>query len=191
MPDELEMHLGWALSPAGGGPDLRQKEISIGYLLEHADAAYPRLHAALEKNPDALDAPAIIELLPRFQRAESIALLEGILLRGREYTARAAGAALGRFPEERATRALIDALSSAQTEALIGAAVGLLAGNARGACPALRELLRHSDAAVRYHSVRAAAHLQCIEPSDWALLERDSDKHVRELSLKLHGTAPQ
>jgi HEAT repeat protein len=183
--NELEMHLQWALSPMGGAPDLRQKEVSIRYLLSHADAAYPRLAAALESKPDALDAPAIIQLLPRFQRAESVPLLERILLHGRETSAHAAGVALGQLPLESATHALVQALSSSRSETLMGAIDGLPASTAPAVCPALRKLLHYADVTVRYYAVRSAARLHCLEAHDWEDLEHDSDESIRDLVRQL------
>jgi HEAT repeat protein len=185
MIDELEGYLAAALSPMGGDPDIRQRENAIRYLVDHADAAYPRLISLLETRPYSFDAPVIIEMLPRFNRSETIPFLERILGKGEELSARAAGQALGRFPQESAGRALTQALASALDETVIGAADGLLTRGQRAACAALRRLIRHPNVTVRYHVIQTAAKLECLEEEDRKNLAQDSDRSIRELIAEL------
>src|SRR5262245_21746091 len=92
---ELEKNLRFLLDPFGDEPHRRQREQSIAYLVAHAAEAYPRLLAALAANPTALDAPSIIEVLPLFNRPESVPLLEDTLARAGGTVVAAAGEALG------------------------------------------------------------------------------------------------
>lgn len=186
-PDEIEIHIGFLLQPFGGSADVRRREASITYLLAHADRAYPRLIALLQANPTALNAPRIIAALPRFARADSVPLLESILLRGAELASEAAGQALGLHPDPSAAAALSRALQSTSVITVNAAADGLLLrGGPLEACRGLLSLAAHPDSNVRYHAIRAAARLGCLNKAAltrWA--DDDPDVNVRNLAREL------
>ncbi len=189
MTDDLDGQLSMALNPVGGDAEGRIRERAIQYLLQHADAAYPRLIGALESAPFGLNAPALIELLPRFKRADSIPILARILASGQESVARAAGQALGYSEGEEPRQVLTEALSSPNPETVIGAADGLfmLGDKARGektACPALLKAANHPNANVRYHVLQAALHLECLDANERERLLRDPDISIRQLVEK-------
>lgn len=178
---ELELNLARALNPIGGDADLRERQRGIDYLLANPAEAYPPLFRDLDHNPEALDAPAVIDLLSRFGRPESIPLLQKILALGNEYSARPAGLALGRMPQKEAALALTDALSSPNSETVIAAARGLLARGEHSACAPLRKAMRHPLDTVRYHVVDALAKLNCLDAADRKDLEKDPAPEIRKL----------
>lgn len=185
MADDLDANLRMALNPLGGDAESRIRDRAIQYLLEHADAAYPRVLNALEAAPNGLLAPALIDLLPRFRRPESIPILGRILTGGEESVARAAGQALGRSEGPAVTPMLSLALSSRLPETVIGAADGLLLRGDNDACPSLRKAMQLPDANVRYHVVHAAWTLGCVEDSEREVLKHDPDRSIRDLAEKL------
>lgn len=185
MIDEIDERIAAVLSPMGGLADKNHKDIAVSYLTMHADAAYPRLLHLLETRPKSFDAPAIIEILPLFGRPDAIPVLERILLTGDEFTARAAGQALGRFADPRAERALTRALLSSSNETLIGAADGLLTRDKPTDCSLLNKLIQHPNDTVRYHAIRAAGKLKCLSQSDLATLSHDTDNSIRQLVVRL------
>ncbi len=188
MTDDLDGQLRMALSPIGGDAEGRIRERAIQYLLQHADAAYPRLVGALESAPFGLNAPALIELLPRFKRPESMPILARILASGQESVARAAGQALGYSEGDDAEQILTEALSSPNPETVIGAADGLfIRGEKKLPCPALLKAAHHADANVRYHVLQTALRLECLGAADRENLLHDPDISIRQLAERSAG----
>jgi len=180
--DELDLHLRFLLSPFGDEPSLRQREQSLQYLLAHADQAHPRLLEMLKRNPTALDAPAIIEVLPRFARSESVPLLEEIMSLGEEIVSRVAGAALAQHPDAGAMDALRRGLRSPTHETIIAAADGILLCGDRAACSELKNLVSHNDPIVRYHLIQAASKLDCFGRDELeSLKQNETDADIRAL----------
>jgi hypothetical protein len=71
MMDPLENNIRLLQIKLGDSFHLREAEKALSYLLEHADAAYPRLLHLL--NFDQAENPiAIVDVLPQFGRPESI-----------------------------------------------------------------------------------------------------------------------
>jgi HEAT repeat protein len=187
---ELDRHLGFLLSPFGDAPSCRQREQSLQYLLAHAEQAHPRLLDLLEGNPAALQAPAILEALPRFGRAESVPMLERLLVRGEELVSRAAGRALGLHPAPEALAALLRGLRSPLPETVIAAADGLLVRRDRAAGEPLLGLMGHPDPVVRYHVLQAAGGLGGLSPAELDRLQvRETDADVRGLLARLRTAA--
>jgi HEAT repeat protein len=182
MSDDLDGQLRMALNPVGGDAEGRIRERAIQYLLQHAGAAYPRLIGALESAPFGLNAPALMELLPRFKRPESIPILARILASGQESVARAAGQALGYTEGDEAEQVLTEALSSSNPETVIGAADGFFIRGEKTPCPALLKAVRHSDANVRYHVLQAALRLECLDAEEREHLLHDADPSIRQLA---------
>ncbi|HEV7684675.1 MAG TPA: hypothetical protein VGO68_21375 [Pyrinomonadaceae bacterium] len=183
---EIERRLHELMSPIGGGPHLRDRERALDFLLEHAEQSHPRLLTALRANPTALNAPAIIEVLPLFGLEDSLPLLEEIMFLGAEIISRSAGLALGRHPSAEAGPALLRGLQSEQAETIISAADGLAMRTDINACDELVDQLRHDNATVRHHVLQAADKLRCVGPTELANLAAvDPDVDVRSLATNL------
>jgi hypothetical protein len=184
--DELEMHLRRLAEPCGGEPDLRQRRQAVEYLLAHPEEAHARVMEALEANPAALDAPALIEVLPLFARPESVPLLEDILFRNLELHSGAAGVALGRHPDPGARGALLRGLQSGLPHTLMAAIDGLMIRGDASVCAGIKAVTKHPDADTRYHAIRAAGALGCLSEDEIRQFERtDSDPDIRALARAL------
>lgn len=188
--DELELNLMFLKSWFGDEPDQRERREAIEYLLSHAGQAYPRILAELEARPRALDAPALIQVLPLFRREESVGVLEKILASGDERVCRAAGEALGREPSERALPVLLAGLESGARETRIGAAIGLGVRRDRSACAALERRLAPAEAVERHYLVQAMAEIGCRNEALWEQLEADPDADIRAVALKRKEEEP-
>ena len=162
LQDDIELHLRFLMDPFGNEHHQRQYEISVQYLLTHADRAYPRLLQALKANPTALNSPSIIEVLPLFGRSDSVPVLEDIMQRGIEQVSGIAGQALGRHPATEARDALLRGLRSPLTEVMAAAADGLMVRGDPSVCSDLKPLARHTNAIVRYHAAQAMRRLGCL-----------------------------
>ncbi len=182
--DELDLNLMFLKSWFGDEPNQRERREAIDYLLAHADEAYPRILAQLEARPGALDAPALIQVLPLFRREESIGVLEKILAGGDSRVCRAAGEALGRELSPRAPVVLLQALESDLREVRIGAAIGLGVRQDPSACMALERRLGPAEPVERYYLVQALAQIGCGDEALWQRLEDDPEADIRALALK-------
>lgn len=182
--DELELNLMFLKSWFGDEPNQRERHEAIEYLLDHAGEAYPRILAELEARPRALDAPALIQVLPLFRREESVDVLARILAGGDERVCRAAGEALGREQSERALPVLLAGLDSEVRETRIGAAIGLGVRRDPSACAALERRLEPAEPVERYYAVQAMAEIGCRDEALWERLEEDPDADIRALALK-------
>ena len=157
-------------TPFGGAPDLRERERAAATLLAHADQAHPRLPALLESG-QAANPYALIEVLPRFGRPESVPVLAALLTTGPARLSQAARQALARHPLAQARAALVDGLQAERAETRIAAADALITRADPSVCPALHTALNQDDAIVRYHIVQAAGHLGLPGPGPpWANL---------------------
>ncbi|HXJ86672.1 MAG TPA: HEAT repeat domain-containing protein [Candidatus Binatia bacterium] len=170
--DKIEFHLRFLLDPFGDAPHLRQRELSVEYLLAHADQAYPRLLQALRANPLALNAPAIIEVLPRFGRADSVPILAQIMEAGAEQVSGVAGQALGRHPDPSAKTALLRGLQAQSPETVAAAADGLMVRGDRTVCVHLKAHFGHSSQVARYHVIQAAFKLGCLDSAEVGELKK-------------------
>jgi HEAT repeat protein len=179
---EVETQLALAESPFGDGPHRRERERAAQWLLEHADRSYPVVLRRLEQGSAGA---ALVELLPRFDREESIPRLER-LLSGPEPPAWAAGQALARQSQPAAGEALRRVLDDADPKVAAIAADGLGTRGDRGDCAALVAHVDSPDARLRYHVVQAAGRLGCLAPADLESLSRaDADADVRALAARL------
>lgn len=183
---EVEQQVTLLETPFGGDPHQRDRDRAAAWLVAHPDRAYPLLAARVDAG---LAGVAVIELLPRFARAESIPRLER-LLAGPEATAWEAGQALALHPQAIAGEVLRRSLGNSDR------AIAIIAADALGVrghvddCPALVRLLSAPDAGVRYHVVQASGKLGCLtrEALD-SLARTDLDSDIRELATRLlsHG----
>jgi hypothetical protein len=170
--EELDFHFRALLDPSGDGPSRRQHDASVHYLLVHSDQSYPILLNALRTNPTALNAPAIIEILPFFKRSDSVPILEEIMQRGAEQVSEVAGVALGRHPAPAAREALMRGLNASSPETVIAAIDGLMFRADNSACSSLKRFFGSSDVIVREHALRAAVNLGCMTEKEAARLRK-------------------
>jgi HEAT repeat protein len=184
---EVEDHIMLAETPFGDGPHERERERAAAWLLDHAARAYPRLLAHLDEGRASV---AVIELLPRFGRPESIPRLERLLV-GPEPPAWAAGQALALQPQPAAGEALRRALASGEP------AVGAIAADALGTrsdpgdCAALVAAIHAPDGRFRYHAVQAAWKVGCLgREALESLVHQDSDADIRGLAARLLKELP-
>lgn len=185
LPAEIEMHLRLALTPSGDRASLRQRELSTQRLLGHAEEVLPRLLERVRRKPAAWDAPAILDLIARFQSVESVPLLADLLQRGIEETSRAAGRALGAVPHDSARDALLRALEAESAEVRIAAIEGVRLRGETQLCGALEKTLADDDANLRYYAVNAAAALGCLDDPRLSRIAReDADPYVRDLAAE-------
>lgn len=181
-------------SPLGDAASLREREAAAQYLLEHADAAYPvlisRLASGGGNNP-----LAIIEMLPRFGREESIPVIAKWLGTGDELLAPVSAQALAAHPQASAQQTLLDALRSINPLTVAAAADALAIRGEPEACAGLRNAIGHADAHARYHSVQAAAALRCLSVEDLrSIAANDVDVEVQQLAQRLldvEGSGPK
>jgi HEAT repeat protein len=179
---EVEMQIILLETPFGDGPHQRERERAAAWLVAHAERAYPRVLALLDEDRAGV---GVIDLLPSFDRAESIPSLTR-LLAGPEHTAWTAGQALARHTNPEAGEALRRALSSPDPEVAIIAADALMTRNDRGDCAALATAVGAADARVRYHALQAAGRLRCLERSTLeSLVRADASAEVRDLAARL------
>jgi len=185
--EEIETQLALAQSPIGGGPHQRERERAAQWLLEHADRSYPVVLGRLERGQVGV---ALVELLPRFDREESIPGLER-LLSGSEPPAWAAGQALARHSRPAAGEALRRALGDADPKVAAIAADGIGTRGDRADCAALFAHIETADARLRYHVVQAAGNLGCLAKAELeSLAQLDADADVRALAKKLLAALP-
>lgn len=176
---DLETQIQILESPFGEMPAVRERQRAAEWLLAHADRAYPRLLAMIRDKSAGL---AVIELIPEFKRAESIAPLES-LLGLPERTAWAAGQALARQSGPDALAALLRGVRRPEPDAVIAAADGLATLGDKAVCSDLQATLEGSSERTRYHIVRAAAALKCLTRTrlqEFAL--GDSSAEIRALA---------
>lgn len=184
---EVETQIMLAETPFGDGPHQRERERAAAWLVAHADRAYPALLARLDEEKAGV---AVIELLPRFGRAESIPRLER-LLAGPEPPAWAAGQALALHPQPAAGEALRRALASREPAVAGIAAEALGTRGDRGDCAALVRAAGAADTRLRYHAVQAAGKLGCLGRETLeSLVRSDADADVRDLAKRLLGEHP-
>jgi HEAT repeat protein len=188
--NELELNLMFLKNWLGDDPDRRERRAAIEYLVQHADESYPRILAEIESRPFALDAPALIQVLPMFGREDSVDLLERILSSGDDRVCRAAGEALGRHPSARALDALLLALESENRQTRIGAAIGLGRRGDDSVCETLARKTSVGDSVERYYIAQALAHIGCDEESVWKQLEQDKEADIRALAMKRREEEP-
>ena len=168
-------------SPYGSEQHVRARQNAARALLQLADKSYPRIIELLTTGAAANDL-VLIELLPAFGRDDSVPLLSGILLSGRERAARIAGGALARHQSSLAEHALEAGLQSEIPEAIIASADGLLDRGDAQACRALISRASIDDATVRYHVLLAATRLGCLNaPALQRMLDSELDADIREL----------
>jgi len=129
--EEIDVQIMLLENPIGGDPDQRERERSADWLVAHAERTYPRL---LARVADGRFGVAVVQLLPRFARRESIPVLE-LLLTGPELIAWAAGQALAEHRDVTADAALQRALAADEPATRIAAADGLATRRDPAACP--------------------------------------------------------
>lgn len=154
------------------------------WLLENPEEAHPRLVSLLETRE--VNPYAILRLLPRFGRPESVSVIESCLYVGGESLSAAAAFALADHPSAGALDALTRALDSSRVETRTAAADGLWARGDTLAGPALMARLEEPHAVVRYHVLQAAGMLGVLPRRRLEeIARRDADSDVRGLAETL------
>lgn len=182
----IDQQIAWASLPFGDSASLRQREAAAQALLERGPEAHRRIIEVLQSG-GAINAPALVALLPRFGLDEAIDALQGLLHgTGQSGLIETAAQALARHPSPRAGRVLLDALAAPDTRVIIAATDALAERAESQARLPLRALRGHADALVRYHAVQAAHRLGALSADDLAEIERrDRDAEVRALAASL------
>lgn len=174
--DEL---LAAALTPHGNSADRAYRDRAIAELIAaHPDEARTRLLDALRRDPNGLQAPAILDLLPHFGGAETVPVIAAALGSPDEMVAQYAGRALGRHPDPSAVTALRAALASPAPSVVAAAADGARLRRTRELCDSLRARADVSEAIARYHVINALLSCGCVaadERRTLAAAETDPD----------------
>ena len=181
---DLETQLMILDGPLGEMQQVRERERAAKWLLAHAERSYPRLLEAVENGTASL---AVIELLPAFNRPESITPLES-LLEASERIAWAAGQALARQKGPDALAALRRGVTSTNPDAVVAAADGLWSLGDSAACADLAAQLSRRDHRERYSLVRASGTLGCLSSSQLREISRsDPSPDIRSFAQDLLG----
>lgn len=172
---------------AGSPPDLRQRDRALVWLLQNADRAFPRVlaRATAEWND-----PVLLDLLGRYRRAESTAVLLRAFSDERARLQAASG--LGLSPDPAARAALRTALESAESGKAAAALSGMGASGDPSYCVDIASQLHAENAEVRWMAVEAGARLACLGPATLESVSRsDGDAAVRALAAdKLKSLRP-
>lgn len=182
--DELERQIRALVSPGGHEADLRDRDRALAFLLAHPDEAHPRLLAMLD--PQGYVPVAVVNAIPLFGRAESVPVLDKLMREGAELISMSAGQALGRHPHPESLTTLLRGLAHERDETKVAALEGLTTRGDRSVCSALRPLLDHTSYEVRYHAVKAAALLGCLDAENLKqIAENDTEQDIRDLASSL------
>lgn len=155
---QIDHNIQVLLAPSGDPEFRAYRAEALDWLLAHGDAAHGRLLALAEgDNPPA----ALLEVLPRFGRAESVPVLERALRRASDPNTVTAAEALAQHPLPAARTALERALSDPRDQSVASAAGGLATRGDSAACPALRKARAHPNAEVRGRIEEALRALGC------------------------------
>jgi HEAT repeat protein len=181
---EVETRIMLLQSPLGGAPHEYERQQAADWLVTQAAHAYPRLLAGLTAGRLGR---AVIQLMPRFGREETIPVLER-LLGGSELFVEAVAQALALHPQREAGEALDRALARTEPHVIKAAADALVTRGDRTHCPALLAALKTPEPSARYHVLRAAGMLGCLQPADLAAMSQtDPDPDIRALAAQFHG----
>jgi hypothetical protein len=176
---EVETQIMLLQNPFGDPQHLREQKRATEWLLANQDRAYPLLLAMVR---DGTAGPAVVELMPAFNRAETVPPLEA-LLNGPERIAWVAGQALARHSGPEALLALRRALRRSEHNSIIAAAAGLATRGDKAACAELATMVGHNDGRVRYYIVQAAGQLGCLNRQQLEAIARDDrSEDIRELA---------
>lgn len=179
------------LSGYGSDIHMNAKGVARGWLVNHPEIAYPKLLSTVRTYPIAANIGVILELLPYFERKESLPLLEEELWRGIDDLSVTAGIAIAMHDGDEAREVLLRALSSPFPETVEGAAYGLRVRFDLSTCDALVPVLQHPDEKTRWSVVRAAHHIGCL--SNEMLSEiavSDPAPDIRDSAAKLLKPKP-
>ncbi len=184
--NEIEANIRMAVSPSGDFVNLREREQAARYLLDHADSAYSRLIELVKDKPGSLEAPRLIELIGLFKQAESIELMQELLLQGIPDTSRAAARALSTIGTPEANHALQKGLRADVIEVRIATIDAVrLTGN-KTWCTLVHPALQDVDANLRYYAVNTAVELGCLDAKQLnKIVKDDNNEHVRKLASRL------
>jgi HEAT repeat protein len=155
---EIDQQIQSLVAPSGDPRYRGIRDEALGYLLEHADEAHPRLLALLGGDTPPIVAVAV---LPAFGRAEDVPVLERFLRDADDPTTVVAGQALGQHAAPEARVALEAALTDTRDQVVASAADGLALRGDPASCPALVAALSHPNEDVRGRVRSAAERIGC------------------------------
>jgi hypothetical protein len=163
---------------AGSPPDLRQRDRALAWLLHNADRSFPVVLARATAEWSDL---VLLDLLGRYRRAESTA----VLLRAfsDEHARLQAASGLGLSPDPAARAALRAALASADSGRAAAALSGMGASGDPSYCADIAPQLHAENAEVRWMAVEAGSRLACLDNATLeSISHSDGDAAVRALA---------
>jgi HEAT repeat protein len=172
---------------AGSPPDLRQRDRALAWLLQNADRSFP---VVLTRAAAQWDDLVLLDLLGRYRRAESTAVLLRAFSDGRARLQAASG--LGMSPDPAARAALRTALESAESGEAAAALSGMGASADPSYCVDIAPQLHAENAEVRWMAVEAGTRLACLDKATLeSISHSDADPTVRALAAdKLRSLLP-
>lgn len=180
--EEVELHLALAIQSFGDAPNVAEMQDSTCWLLQHAGAAYPVVEARVRAHGE----PGMIELLGRFDRADSTPLLAEILHGDAAGGQREAAVALANASDPVAAEVLRAHASDPRAPVASAALEGLRVRNDAADCDAVRAQLGATDPRLRFTAVETADALGCIDASALRAIARDDpDADVRAVAAEL------
>ena len=179
--DDIMINIHWAVNPYGDPMHLAERDRAVQYLLDHADQAFPKILELVRSKPQSLQAAALIDIMPLFQREDCVPLLRDLMFKAVPDTSRAAARALAQIASPDARMALLAALQSRDIEVLIAAVDSLRLWPISDWCTRIQPLLEQRNANLRYYALNTAIELHCLSPQAITDIARhDEDKDVRD-----------
>jgi len=168
-----------AQMPIGDDASLRLRDRCVAQLLAMGVEAEAHVIALLTRG-EAINPPALYDLLSRIGGEPGARYLRDILRTGTEGVADTVAVALARSRAPGAPDLLMDCLADERESVVVAALMALRATGRRVPCPVVAPLLRHPVARVRFHAAHLANGAGCLDPGTVAaLLEAERDPEVR------------
>jgi hypothetical protein len=162
----------------------------VKYVLDHIDEAHPLLLDMLRKY-QINDFDRAFRILAIAGKPESIPLMKKLLLSNKSWdlVKSNAGKYLGLHPAPEAFEILLSALTTTDTNTLVGATLGLIERKDTAACPPLRKQMTRTDDSQRYDVIQAASALGCLTTQDLTDISvKDQSSEVRYKTKELLKT---
>lgn len=168
-----------AQMPIGDDATIRLRDRCVAQLLDMGVEAEARVIALLTRG-EAINPPALYDLLSRIGGEVGARYLRDLLLTSTEGVTDAVAVALARSRAPGAPDLLMDCLADERESVVVSALMALRATGRRVPCPVVAPLLRHPVARVRFHAAHLANAAGCLdEGTVAALLEAERDPEVR------------
>jgi HEAT repeat protein len=165
--------------PTGDDATLRLRDHGVARLLELGAEAEARVIALLTRG-EAINPPALYELLSRIGGERGARYLRDLLRTGTEGVTDTAAVALARSRAPGASDLLMDCLANERESVVVSALMALRVTGLRVPCAVVVPLLRHPVARVRFHAAHLANAAGFLDQSAvGGLLETERDPEVR------------